>query len=67
MYLNTSSDDCGTNTTTLDIKSTYAWAGVQNSFHPYSGRIGVWLIYNRALSASEIEEVFDYYKGNYGY
>ena len=66
VYLNTSSQQAG-GTTTLNMNSTYCWSGAQQSFHAFNGDVANWLIYDRAFSASEITEVFDYYKGNYGY
>lgn len=36
-------------------------------FGPLNGSVGVGMIYNRALSAAEVEINFDYFKARYGY
>lgn len=66
VYLNGLTES-STGATTLNLGSTYAWSGAQNGFHPYSGNVGTWLIYDRALSASEIAEIFNHYGPTYGY
>ena len=67
IYLNNSKQAITASTTTLNLSSLYMYTGVQTGFHPFNGKVAVYMAYNRALSDAEIEQNFDYFKTRYGY
>jgi hypothetical protein len=68
MFINNSS--IGTNTPSgtynLGIQSNLS-VGLSFSFDYMDGNISVMLVYNRALNNTELTQIWDYFKGRYGY
>lgn len=66
-YINNTSSFIN-NGTTLNLQSNALMSGDQlnNPNQALKGYMGVFLAYDFALSASQIEEVFEYYRGRYG-
>lgn len=73
MYLNTSKDDGVTGDNNLNLQDTQLQVGDQfpagavGGAQKLYGKMGVFLIYDRALEDWEIEHNFNYFKSRYGY